>query len=183
MNTPKTLMNHPNPGVRAAAASQMNSIELSIMAHDECPTVRNAVANCTTNPATLALLAQDESKHVRMSVARNPHTDADTLHVLSKEDSVSIRFCVGTAHNAHDETLDALAHDSEECVVTAVAMNDTTPQDTLWYIVENHCHNFTIMKSVINNKNSPDELLLWLHLHCGGPAPHYAKDALSVING
>lgn len=178
MNISENLLNHPIAGVRAASAYRMNDIELSILSQDECPTVRGAVANSTTNPEILALLAHDEDKYVRISVARNPYSDGDTLHVLSKEKSISIKFWVALAHNAHGETLDYLYHSGDECIINALSMNPSTPQDTLWLIAENYCGNYSIIKSIFNNTNAPDELLVWMHVYCNGPIPQVVSEIM-----
>lgn len=93
---------------------------------------RQGVAErCVVSPSVLAMLASDRAENVRLQVAANLNTNAETVFLLSRDSSRFVRLAVAKRNDVAAEILEALSTDAESPVRLAVAQNPNASLQTL----------------------------------------------------
>lgn len=89
------------------------------------------IASRSINPKELDQLADHEDWSVRLNVAANEKTSAETLEKLANDGDLDVRTNVAYNENTRETTLDKLAEDHHIMVRLNVAMNNNTSIQTL----------------------------------------------------
>jgi len=87
----------------------------------------STVFDLNTQPSELSRLAGSTSYSVRIGVATNRHTPADTLLILARDSEVTIRRHVASNRSCDPATLALLARDPDFIVRRGVGSNPNTP--------------------------------------------------------
>ena len=90
---------------------------------------RTVLAQFTTDPKTLTVLAADVTDYVRGAVAENPNAPTDVLTVLASDVDTYVRWYVAANLNTSKDTLTVLATDVEKAVREHTANNPNTASD------------------------------------------------------
>jgi hypothetical protein len=85
----------------------------------------------TTRSQALEILASDEDKDVRRTVARNPNAPERSLDLLARDGECKVRRLVAGHPTTPSQALEILASDEDKDVRWAVAQNWTTPPGLL----------------------------------------------------
>lgn len=88
------------------------------------------LATETDDPQILADLAEFEEYTVHLAIARNKHTNSETLVKLAGSFYAIIRRYVARHHNTNRATLDILSRDPDHTVRAAVTGNPNTSTET-----------------------------------------------------
>lgn len=102
-------------------------------------------ANWDTPPAQLAISATSRWEWVRLTVAQNPSTGAETLLVLAQAEIARIRLAVANNPHTPAAVLQVLAENNEGEVRSLVAKHPHASEETLHYL-------FTDCQSVLRGR-------------------------------
>ena len=108
-----------------ANSSEIKEEQTSSASHLE------VLAEKCKDPQVLAELAQSKYKHIRICVAKNLYTAAETLAYLSKDSNGWVRFEVALNQNTPGDALKNLAGDINNSVRHNAVANPCIPQETL----------------------------------------------------
>lgn len=104
-------------------------------AFDPSPTVRTAAARGPLTEEAQSVLAGDESPRVRRALARNRACSAETLDALSTDEDRGVRQAVAGNPATPPEALEAMATELDRrrdlAIARALAMNPRTPTRAL----------------------------------------------------
>jgi Leucine rich repeat variant len=91
-------------------------------------------ANWDTPPAQLAISATSRWEWIRLTVAQNPFTSAETLLVLAQAEVARIRLAVANNPHTPAAVLQVLAENNEGEIRSLVAKHPHTSEETLHYL-------------------------------------------------
>jgi len=157
----KQLYNHKEVAVRRAVAKNPNTpaATLAQLATDAARGVRLEVAKNNTPAAALKQLATDADSAVRRGVARNTNTPAATLEQLATEADSYVRLAVAKNPNTPVATLEQLATDEDSDVRRGVAKKLSTVATLEQLAIDEDCR---VRWVVVKNSNTPAETLVQL---------------------
>jgi len=131
-----------------------------------------------TTPGRLAeLVADDHLGGVRGQAAGNPNTPPDVLQKLARDPEWSVREAVASNHSSPPKAFTwLLKHDghTHDCI----AQNPACPPRILYKLAKNA--NWMIRGAVINNPNTPQDLLRRLAQDSVADVAHAAQHQLET---
>lgn len=131
------------------------------LANDSTRWIRNSVAkNLNTPIETLKLLSRDRNYMVRRDVLDNPNTPVEIIESLADDSSTEVRMWVAKNINTPIDKLQLLANDNSERVRMQVAANPNTPAEKLQILVNDG--DPTVKQLAAKNPNMPGEILEFL---------------------
>ena len=125
---------------------------------------RYDLARWSDNPRVLKRLAADESDYVLDGLTTNPNTPSEILADVAKRGGYEVRVNVADNPNTDAETLEMLSHDTK-FVRILVAGNPSTPDYVLDEIARRNDGprmEVSILKEVAKNPNASQETLEYL---------------------
>jgi Leucine rich repeat variant len=102
-------------------------------------------ANWDTPPAQLAISATSRWEWIRLTVAQNPFTSAETLLVLAQAEAARIRLAVANNPHSPAAVLQVLAENNDGGIRSLVAKHPHASEETLHYL-------FTDCQSVLRSR-------------------------------
>ena len=119
------------------------------------------------DPAHLAEWAEDPEHTIRLAVANNPNTAAETLAGFEGDPDQKVREAVANNPNTAAETLTALAADPDEFVRAAAAGNPNTAIETLTALAADpgNVESSEVSETLAGNALTPPEVLTRLASH------------------
>ena len=136
-----------------------------------------AAKDTQASPETLAQLAQDENRDVRIAVATNlQNLSEETFNRLASDSEHEIRGLIADRKDAPAHILNRLSRDDNEFVRQAVAENRSTPAETFARLAEDEKP--SVRRFVARNPSTPSAVLEHLAYDKDSFASQYACDTL-----
>ncbi len=160
-----TLLKHCSSSkaviARAIQAKGSGARVLEQLGADEDATVRVAVASNRHTPAnTLIKLAEDYFAEVRIAIAKNPSIPRALLSELSQDKSSHIRLAVADNPGLDLETANRLSRDRSDNVRTVLQEKARDGKTHPQYLhILSKCHNYLVRQAVCENPNVPKQIL------------------------
>lgn len=114
---------------------------------------------------TLERLSASDNLHIRCRVASNPRTPLFVLSKLATDSEWYVRKHLASNPNLPFEIQDLLAKDVTSSVRMTLAQNPNTHGSILEFLAREGCEDYSILKSILQNVNTPKLCLEELSLH------------------